>query len=387
MGYTTIVPSTDGLTTISGDALIQGKLDIGQPGVSGGLDVGEGGSYSAGLVAYTYDASAVSGSRFTAIADLNGTNALTVDAGDRIYFGHVDKFWAVRFELSVAKSAEKLIFKYWNGALTTSSYSGVLKDDANTLHDDIMLQIAQKEYITWDIDINNDWAAIDNQLDAIPNSGTARYWICLEIPPGGLTTAPTITEIKIRGSDFDVISGTAFPVFWGLSRVAILERITLDIRPGGGGAIQDQVIATDMSIRVVSFDAELDNVGFMWVLPDGIDTSCGLQFSVDYISENAQQLTLNLKLKKLKTGVAVGGGESTDLDEDSTFTVATANDFVSGQLLNVAPFSIQDLAAGDSIAIQVTMKTMPNTGGTNEFIPTSFRVEYVLWTTGRHLAE
>jgi len=135
----------------------------------------------------------------------------------------------------------------------------------------------------------------------------------------------------------------------------------------------------------VSFDAEADTVGFMYVLPQGIDTSCGLIFSVDYISENAQQLTLNIKLKKLKTTTAVGSSEATDLDEDTTFTVATANVFVSDQTLNTSPFTIQDLLAGDSIAIQVTMKTMPNTGGANEFIPTSFRVKYVLWTTGLHL--
>ena len=292
--YTPLVDSV-----FPNDLLVQGKVDIGKPGVSGGLDVGEGGSYDEGLVAYLFDADTESGSKFTAIADLGGTNVLSTVVGDRIYFGHVNKFWGVRFALSVAKSAEKYIFKYWNGStMLTAAYMGILKDDANTLGDEIMLQTSQKEYVTWDVEVNNDWVIVDDQTDIIPNTGTARYWICLENPSGGLTTAPTTTELKIRGSDFDIISGTAFAVFWGLARVSILERITLDIKPGGGGAIQDQTIASGMNIRVVSFDDTTDSVGFMWVLPEGIDTSCGLKFSVDYISENAQQLTLNMKLKK-----------------------------------------------------------------------------------------
>ncbi len=382
MVYLTVLP------TITGDTIIKGKLDIGEPGISGGLDVGEGGSYDAGLVAYTYDATASSGSRFTVIADLSGTNALSGDAGDRIYFGHTNKFWAVRLEISIIKSsAEKYIIQYWNGSATTTDCMGILKDSANTIGNDIILQTVQKEYITWDIDINGDWVTVDNQLDIIPNTGSSKYWIWFEVPGGGLSQAPTVTEIKIRGSDFDIITGTAFSVSWGLARTAITERITLDISPGGGGAIQDQPIATNMIIRVVAFDAVSDNVGFMWVLPEGIDTSCGIIFSVDYISENAQQLTLNLMLKKLKTGTAVSGSESTDLDEDTTFTVATADSFVVGQILNVSPFSIQDLFAGDSVAIQLTMDTMPNTGGTNEFIPTSFRVKYFKWTSGKHEGE
>ncbi len=375
------------VTVQPGDFIIQGKLDIGKAGASGGLDIGEGGSYNAGLVVYEYDDSAVSGSRFTAIADLNGTNVLSGDATDRIYFGHVNKFWGARLEISAIKSsAEKYIFKYWDGsALSASNYMGILKDSANTIGEDILLQTAQKEYFTWDVDINSNWVTSDDQLDLIPNTGTPRYWICMEIPVGGIATAPTITEIKIRGSDFDVISGTAFAVFWGLARVAILERITLDIRPGGNGSIQDQTIASGFDIRVVSFDAVNDNVGFMWVLPEGIDTSCGLTFSLDYISENAQQLTLNLMLKKLKSGTSVGGAESADLDEDTTFTVSAVDTFVPNLILNANVFSIQDLNSGDSIAIQVTMDTMPSTGGANEFIPTNFRVKYVRWTTGLHL--
>jgi len=381
------ISTTDNLT-VTGDSAILGKLDIGVPGVSGGLDVGEGGSFNIGLNVYTYDASAASGSRFTQITDLNATNILPSDAGDRIYYGYVNKFWGCRHQISIPKSSsEKYILKYWNGTLKTSSYMGILKDVANSIGEDILLQTTQKEYLSWDIDINSDWVVVDDTLDEIPNVGTANYWVCLEVPTGGIATAPTVTEIKIRGSDFDVVSGTSFTVFWGLSRIAILERITLDIRPGGGGAIQDQLIATGMNIRVVSFDNVNDDVGFMWVLPDGIDTSCGLIFLLDYISENAQTLTINLKLKKLKTGILTGSGESTDLDEDTEFTVATVKAFKANQSLNVAPFSIQNINSGDSVGIEVTMKVMPITGGTNEFIPTSFKVLYYRWTSGKHVGE
>ena len=57
--------TTNDTMVIAGEALIQGKADIGQAGTSGGLDVGEGGSTILNLVVYFYDASAVSGSSLT----------------------------------------------------------------------------------------------------------------------------------------------------------------------------------------------------------------------------------------------------------------------------------------------------------------------------------
>lgn len=375
MSFITVQPS---------DYLIQGKLDVGKPGASGGLDVGEGGSYSAGLVCYTYDASATSGSRFTAIADLKSTNVLSGDVGDRLYFGHVNKFWGARVEPSVAKTTESYIMKYWNGsALITTSLMGILKDDANSLGEAIMEQTSQKEYITWDRRVNDDWVLADNQLNTVPNSGTSRYWVCIEVPTGGFVTSPTVTELKIRGSDFDIISGAAFPVFWGRARTEQHERLEFIKGKGTTAAKEiDIVISATSELSVVNFDSQGERTSFTWVLPDGIDTSCSLEFTLTYMAKGIITPDIRIDIKKLKNATVIGSGETSDLIETTSISVLAANTIYSRQsLVNGNYLVIQDLNPGDTLSIDIT-RTDSNT---TDFNALALVIHYTRWTSGEHV--
>ena len=153
--------------------LTRNKMDYGKPGSIVALDVGEGGSYSvdeAGATivkAFSYDASADTGTRFTELT-LTAANTLLGDAGDRIYVGSPNKFWAVRAEVGVAKSAELYLGFYWNGsALTAMTYMGINNTGADQYQNNSLITTSGNE-----IDISA-CSPNDEVLISLARDGTA----------------------------------------------------------------------------------------------------------------------------------------------------------------------------------------------------------------------
>jgi len=310
MGY-----KPDG-TKVRTEQIFETKVDIGKPGGTGGFDVGEGGSYQTDgdgviiLKAFKYDASAGSGSRFTEITDLNAQNTLLGDVGDRVYVGSPYKHWGTRMEVGVVKVGGTQIIKFSeSGALVACPSAGgmvILKDDAESIGDTWLQQTAQKEYLVIDRDIDSTWTVEDNITDVIPNTGTPLYWVAYEVPSGGWSPAPRVDEIKIRGSDFDVISGASFPVFWGKGRVEIHERLDLGEGSGPQSATLDITSTLQFESKKMR-SANPDPITRLVKLAQGIDTSCGIFFTLDYQASAAiSTCDIKLEIKKVKNGDTVG---------------------------------------------------------------------------------
>jgi len=367
-----------------GNITIQGKLDIGKPGVSSGLDIGEGGSYNEGVISYAYNSLNPSGSRFTQLIDLNTSNTLSGMAGDRLYFGHTNLFWAVRLKLSIAKSSEKIILKYWNGALSQISYMGILKNSSKSIGENIMEQITTEEYCTWDRHANNDWISSDNQLDLIPNTGNQLYWICYEIPPEGLIQAPTITGIKIRGSDLDIISGLAFSVYWGNARVGMCDMIYLARSKGNIGNDKNNIAITNTQQNTTLILDNTDKFAtFMWTLPYGIDTSCALDFTLNFSAESSISSTnIELNIKKIKNGTLIGLDEMSDLVNTTNIAILSGNTVNIGKSLTGGTYlNIQDISPMDIISVQISRLDSDNV----KFYLLGLVVHYIMWTSGGHI--
>ncbi|MCH7908917.1 MAG: hypothetical protein IIB38_04805 [Candidatus Hydrogenedentes bacterium] len=177
-----------------------------------------------------------SGSRFTELT-LDASNTLLGDAGDRFYICSQNIFWAGRVELSTAKGDEHLEFFYYDGnGLIEEHTMTLLKDSATSQGENILEQTAEKEYFTWDHEIGENWTRADDVLDTIPDLIGDGYCAILEVG-AALAVAPVVDEIRARGTDFDLVSGTSYPVFWGDSRIEKHERIALTVArsPGGTG--------------------------------------------------------------------------------------------------------------------------------------------------------
>ncbi len=389
-----IVPSNSIISspaTFLSDVLIHGKLDIGIPGTGGGLDVGEGGSYkndSTGTTvvkAFKYDASADTGLRFTEFADLDASNTWLGAVGDRFYIGSPHLWWAARFNVTTAvvygDAAEIIQAKYYNGSdMTACDHMGINKDDADSIGEQILKQTTQKEYASLQNGIDGDWVAADNITDKIPNTGTALFWVCFEVPATGFSTAPIVDEIRVRGTDLDVITNSGFLVFWGKARTEQHERINLVVaRSPGGTGTADIPIDTNHNQIVFDFNGA-DEISFLWTLPQGIDLSSPIKLELGYISDAIDTYDLVVFALKLKNATLTGSGVSSSYTQTTSITSVAADTFYNGIDLTATKMSIQDLAANDTISFELS-----RTDTTNSIYPMVITIRYVSWTTGEHV--
>ena len=271
------------LTFDGTDMLLTGKMDIGSPGAGTGLDIGEGGSYSANkggttiVQAFSYDASATSGSRFTELT-ITANNTFLGDAGDRFYVGSTSKFWAMRCAIGVVKTTETYLGFYYNGsALTAATIMGIKKDAVKSVGTAIFEQTSEQEYVTFDRSIDTDWAAADDVLDVIPNTTSALFWFVLQVPVGDFATAPRIDDIKVRGTDADFATGISQLIFWGKARVDFHFNAGTFVARAAAFQEQTDMAAGGIDISSMSPD---DRIFFSLVRDGSSDANAGNLFPI-----------------------------------------------------------------------------------------------------------
>lgn len=383
----------DDSPTFSGDIICEGKQDIGKPGVGGGLDIGEGGSYSADAAgvtivsAFTYDASAASGSRFTELA-LNAQNTLLGDAGDRIYVGSPNKHWALRFEIGVAKSSEVLLASYWDGSsLRAVTLMGVLKDSVTTLGDAVLEQTVEQEYITFDRTVDDNWATADDQLDVIPNTGTALFWMVLEVPGGGLATPPRIDEIKVRGTDADFATASSQLILWGKARVELHEVVgTFSERAAAQPKLVDIAWSVNSVLPLFQLrNGQSDGVDLVFKLPKGIDTSSMLIVTFDWFADATGEVDFDLVCKVSTQGTAIGVGEADTGLISTSITPSGADELQSeDSLTGTSPIDISMLNVDDLIIFTLIRRGAADTNAGNVY-PILLSVHHIQWTLGEQI--
>ncbi len=380
VGIGTSNPNT--VLHVTGDVKFETKLDVGVPGFAGGLDVGEGGSYTTDkdgntiIQSFTYDASAASGSRFTELT-LDATNTLLGDTGDRFYLCSQKLFWAGRFEVSTAKGNEHLDFKYYDGnTLIGESMMGILKDSATSIGEEILMQTAEKEYFTWDHEIADNWTTADNVLDTIPDLTANSYCVALEVGVT-LATAPVVTEIKARGTDFDLVSGTSYPILWGNSRVENHERIQLTVArsPGGTGTTNIDIDSAHKQ-TVFNFNGVGDNLAFIWTLPEGLDTSNDIHVELDWTANAADTFDIDLSVSLLRNNTLIGNSIAPDFTQSTSLLADSANRIYTGYLIG-DDIEIHNMTSSDSVSFEIQ-----RTDASNAMYPLSVIIHYVSFSIG-----
>ncbi len=368
---------------IENNVVIEGKADIGHPGTPGGLDVGEGGSYTTNhsgvtiVQAFTYDASASSGSRFTEFTDLDASNTLLAAAGDRFYVCSQEKFWAGRVELSTAKGDEHLEFFYYDGnTLIEEHFMGILKDSATTLSENIWEQTTEKEYFTWDHEVGDNWTVGDDVTDILPDLTTDSYCAIIQ-NEGALATAPIITEIKVRGTDFDLITGTSYPVFWGDARIEKHERILLTVArsPGGTGTTNIDIDSAHQQ-TVFNFNGAGDNVAFIWTLPEALDTSSDIHVELDWTANTADTYNIDLSISELRNNTLIGSGIAPDFTQSTALVADNADRIYTGYLIG-DDIAVHNLTSSDSLSFE-----LQRTDASNAIYPLSIIIHYVAFSNG-----
>lgn len=340
------------------------KMDIGNYDVDGGLDMGTGGSFfqdEAGVVVvkvFQFDNSAVSGSKFTEVSDLNAQHTWLDDDNDALYVGLPKKFWAARFEIGVAKSSETLMLEYWDGSvMQANTYSCVEKTDS-VLIGNVFLEgtPGDTEYIQWDHTIT-DWIAVDDQADVIPDTGTDLFWIRIR-NPGIIATPPRTDEIRVRRSDTDSVTGKGQLVFWGEARPekAFRKDFNSVVKVAANPKILEQPITSTIDIPLYEFrNNNTDAVQITVTVGAEVDTGMCVALSLVYYSDDAGEIDWDIAYKFLKQGTAVGGGESNTESFSVSTTPSAAGEWQTDVDLTGAnnQVDISTLMAGDDVAISI----------------------------------
>ncbi|KKK56540.1 hypothetical protein LCGC14_3063500, partial [marine sediment metagenome] len=343
-----------------------------------------GGSYTQNhtgstiVQAFTYDASAASGSRFTELT-LDASNTMLTDVGDRLYVGSTQLFWAVRFELSEGMGDSHIQMRYYNNSnLTNMTHMGILKDTATSVGETIWNQTVEKEYTTWDHKIEEDWTKADNIPDLIPDSTEDMFWVVFEVPSAGITNAPIFTEIKVRGTDTDFVTGLSHMVLWGDARIGIHERISLAVvRSPAGTTTTALDIDSAHQQTVFNFNGAGDEVSFLWVVPECIDTSSKIEIKLDWSANAADTFDLTLSASQLKNETLIGNTITPDFQESTAITSPAADTIYIEQSLTSDGISIENLTASDVMSFEIE-----RTDATNAMYPFSLTIHHLRWCIG-----
>lgn len=369
------------------------KMDLGNFDQEiGGLDVGAGGSANvdaAGatiVFGFNYIAASPSGSRFTAIADINAIS-WTGAIGDRLYIGVIKKFWANRFKIGTAKTAGTLLTKYWNGAaLVEFRYQAIDKADNSHLGLTFLEgAVNDTEYCSFSPRINGDWAAANNVLDNIPNFGGNLFWMCFE-NQGAIGTPAATIETKVRISDFDLSTGTGFPILWGITRPERHFPIPFSyiIQGSGQPVISDIAVTTTISLPAyVLRNNQTDSLTFPWELADDVDTGGDVELTISYFSTDGGEVDFNIDFKTVSnattvSAIAVNTGTIAMSDTPSaadqwqtSVDITTTTDRID----------ISALVTGDSILFRFERDGTADTNSGNVYV-IGFTVHYFIWQLG-----
>ena len=167
----------------------------------------------------------------------------------------------------------------------------------------------------------------------------------------------------------------------GKARVENHDRISLSIvKAPGGTATADVDIDQNHKQTVFDFDTAGDDVTFLWTLPEGIDTSSGIELTLDYSADAADTFDLDLYAKKLQEGTAIGTSVQADYLASTTITTAAGSVFHVDQTLMPTLMSIQDMMPNEVISFEIE-----RTDATNSLFPFTIVVRYTSFAIGEHV--
>jgi hypothetical protein len=350
------------LSEFAGDEalMVVGELAVGLPNQPSEIIGGEGDSHVRGMLVYrnTNGEAGVWSDITTEMASATGSTAAAfpgVGAANCFYVGGNEKqFPGLKINTTVAlvPGAGSIIWEYWSGAAWTQ-FRLMAADQAipyNSYAEHTFERVAF-EQVRFDASNMAGWA--QKALN-----GATRWWIRCRIV-GGITTVPTLEQVKLHTNRYE-INGDAVPERFGTGIVQrpIFWHKTLMTSFTGGAAPgnNNQVLTANItlaSLRNVLADNQIEGLGGLFTIPEGLDTSQPVTLRWLYI------------LKAAGAGAAVefeghfGQLELDDILDGSVGDTAwnniiDVNTFLTDQLKqSETTFEVFDLVPGEFVAFSL----------------------------------
>jgi len=283
---------------------IKGELHVGSPEQPKESCLGQGDSYTRGMLVYQYNPStsaytnvSVSAAAYDSLPFGFGTNTsgtclyMASDLQNNgQYFGHQ----GVKLIIDTSANGGAVALEYWNGtAWTTFNYMVTDSDSPYYPYaKDIVLPAGsyQVRYDNWTLKELR-W----KKNDPI-GSGVNRYWTRWRITTP-FTQAPIFQQIKLHANRME-INGDGWPEYYGRARpigtlpwdIVVLEKAAT--APGD----QDLYISDNIDVggKKNAFDnGDISRVGFKTTIPYDCDTSTPVKFDWSYVTDDASTGNIN----------------------------------------------------------------------------------------------
>ncbi len=389
-----------------------GEFAVGRPENGKETVLGEGDSYTRGMLVYTFngstytdvstEAKSPSGSTF-AMPGLLANNAIYV--GSDLQNGSYLKFYGIKcaIETAAVLGGGEIVAEYWNGAWVEFDTMSTQSGNNYYPYGKALFERTGSEQIRNDKVMLDDWAVTDP-----PSTGTSRYWIRYRIKTA-ITTAPIFQQFKLHTNRYEV-NADGFAEYFGASRPVGVLPWGINSAKAWASSPSDQDLFYLNSTNGATFDlgvgrtennmapGNVDKIGIRVLLPYGMDTSCPINVEVYWVgsSATAGDVVWRISSGTNSIGDGVGttaGAAPTTITDEYYDTVTEAVGANENGIVKLTTFTFrfptaksrQASGGGDLISIAICSdgSTGTDTYPGNRFID-QVRATYSKWCEGGH---
>jgi len=376
---------------------ILGELHVGLPEQGAESVLGQGDSYTRGMLVYTEtsggvfsdissDAASASGSTFT-FPGIATNNAIYIASS----LSSTDKleYYGVKSKVNTAAiiGSGSIVLEYWNGS-SWAELNGMEVDSSNSYypHANNYFQNTGSHHIRFNSNLAIDpWIKNDPITPAL---GIDYYWTRFRVV-NAITTAPIFEQFKLHTSRFEVNSdgwveyfGKARPI--GQLPFAIGQDTALEGNLGNQSLWINQDIGS--GIKENNFNAVGDIIGRTFFMPQDLDTSSPIKFKLVGRPSGNGTIELTIRWSSVTAGDLIYtsdpgvllGASSQVVSQTVATGVAEFYDFD----LDVSNF-ISRREGGQPDVISISIESTVLTG--SQLAMFAIEAEYTKWCEGGHV--
>ncbi len=307
---------------------IIGELHVGSPEQGKETVLGEGDSYTRGLLAYTYN-----GSTYTDISDdvksnTGSTFTFPNDSVDTAIYLASDlivnnaddyhKSYGMKMSLTTPQSGGSIVGEYYNGA-SWVEFAHMTMESGGDYHrraNDLFIVEAGSYQVRYNPFISEDWTATDDpSVDA-----NDRYWVRYRIATTP-DTLPVFEQWKLH-SNRSEINADGYAEEMGDARAYITIPVPWSTFKDAGGNLSNQDLWFTTNTRAGMANNEYTTnghtVGTITSLPNWADTSAPMRVRVAFIPTDSVSYTIKAFASRKLSGETVYTGDPTSTTGEIT---------------------------------------------------------------------
>jgi len=374
---------------------VKGELHVGSPEQGSETVLGEGDSYTRGLIAYSYNGSiytdisdevkSYTGSSFT-FPDLNVNSAIYISSNLTVSSeSDYHRFYGIKMNLTTAQVGGEIVAEYWDGASWTE-FNTMTAESGGSYYrkSNQLFKVSTGSYqVRFNPNIETDWTK-----NNVPSyAGGNRYWVRFRIT-STLTTAPIFEQWKIHSNRTE-INSDGYVEHMGKSRSYIGISVPWSAFQDAASKIGNQDLYKSNNcfagLANNEFGADGESIGTVITIPPWVDTSAPLNLSVILVTDYSGDLTMKAWLNSSEDGDTIStsspGSTVGEVSDTVTKTVVSGQQITFPFNLDISDKGIQSSGSFPEI-LWINLEAEDLDG---EVYGIVFDINFLSWRSGDHV--